>query len=134
MTLRIRKYGDPVLETNCTPVAQFGTDELKQLVEDMFETMYAHNGVGLAAPQVNSPQRLTVIDTSNGEARSRRRARADQRNPRKKRGKQVGEEVSIDQASARRGAGDAGAGARAGCERRVLRGRMARIAGANDSA
>jgi peptide deformylase len=63
MTLRIRKYGDPVLETNCAPVAEFGTpEELKKLVDDMFETMYAHKGVGLAAPQVGVAKRLTVID------------------------------------------------------------------------
>ncbi|MCL4793412.1 MAG: peptide deformylase [Bryobacteraceae bacterium] len=91
MTLRIRKYGDPVLETNCTPVAQFGTDELKQLVEDMFETMYAHKGVGLAAPQVGLSQRLTVIDTSAGEDPA---ARLVLINPEilEKQGKQVGEE------------------------------------------
>lgn len=80
-----------MLETNCTPVADFGTDELKQLVEDMFETMYAHKGVGLAAPQIGLSQRLTVIDTSAGEDPS---ARLVLINPEilEKQGKQVGEE------------------------------------------
>ncbi|MFN0105939.1 MAG: peptide deformylase [Bryobacteraceae bacterium] len=67
MILEIRKYGDPVLETRCEKVANFGTAELKQLVFDMFETMYGNKGVGLAAPQVGVLQRLTVIDTSAGE-------------------------------------------------------------------
>lgn len=91
MTLRIRKYGDPVLETACAPVTEFGTPELKQLVDDMFETMYAHKGVGLAAPQVGVAQRLTVIDPSAGEDPD---ARLILVNPEilEKRGKQVGEE------------------------------------------
>lgn len=91
MTLRIRKYGDPVLETSCAPVAEFGTPELKQLVDDMFETMYAHKGVGLAAPQVGLPQRLTVIDPSAGEDPA---AKLVLINPEilEKQGKQVGEE------------------------------------------
>lgn len=67
MVLKIRKYGDPVLETPCDPVTEFGTDELKQLVDNMFETMYANKGVGLAAPQVGVSKRLTVIDPSAGE-------------------------------------------------------------------
>ncbi|MBE0657341.1 MAG: peptide deformylase [Bryobacteraceae bacterium] len=67
MVLKIRKYGDPVLETPCDPVTEFGSDELKQLVDNMFETMYANKGVGLAAPQVGVSKRLTVIDPSAGE-------------------------------------------------------------------
>ncbi|MGC4054319.1 MAG: peptide deformylase [Paludibaculum sp.] len=67
MVLRIVKYGNPVLEQVAQPIAEFGTAELKQLVEDMFETMYANKGVGLAAPQVALSQRLTVIDPSAGE-------------------------------------------------------------------
>ncbi|MBA3975129.1 MAG: peptide deformylase [Candidatus Solibacter sp.] len=67
MVLKIRKYGDPVLETPCDAVTEFGTDELKQLVDNMFETMYANKGVGLAAPQVGVSKRLTVIDPSAGE-------------------------------------------------------------------
>lgn len=67
MVLRIVKYGDPVLETKARPVTEFGTPELRQLVDDMFETMYANKGIGLAAPQVAVSQRLTVIDPSAGE-------------------------------------------------------------------
>ena len=67
MLLKIVKYGDPVLETPCEPVMEFDTPELRQLVEDLFETMYEASGVGLAAPQVGLSRRLTVIDCSCGE-------------------------------------------------------------------
>ncbi len=67
MVLRIVKYGDPVLEQKALNVINFGTPELLQLVDDMFETMYANKGIGLAAPQVALRQRLTVIDPSAGE-------------------------------------------------------------------
>jgi peptide deformylase len=66
MILRIRKYGDPVLETKAEPVTEFN-GELKQLAADMFETMYANKGIGLAAPQVGVSKRLTVLDPSAGE-------------------------------------------------------------------
>jgi peptide deformylase len=67
MIYRICKYGEPVLETPGEPVTEFDTPELNQLVEDMFETMYANKGVGLAAPQVGLSKRVTVIDCSGGE-------------------------------------------------------------------
>lgn len=67
MLYKVVKYGDPVLETPAEPVTGFGTDELRQLVEDMFETMYANKGVGLAAPQIGISLRLAVVDTSAGE-------------------------------------------------------------------
>ena len=69
MLRKIVKYGDPVLETVCDPIpeSEFGTPELQSLVDDMFETMYRARGVGLAAPQVGIPKRLTVIDCSGGE-------------------------------------------------------------------
>jgi peptide deformylase len=66
MILRIRKYGDPVLETKAEPVTEFN-GELRRLAEDMFETMYAHKGIGLAAPQVGVSRRLAIIDPSAGE-------------------------------------------------------------------
>jgi peptide deformylase len=66
MILRIRKYGDPVLETRAEPVTEFNS-ELRQLAEDMIETMYANKGIGLAAPQVGVSRRLAVIDPSAGE-------------------------------------------------------------------
>jgi peptide deformylase len=62
----IVKYGDPVLETPARPVEKFD-DELKALVADMFESMYAAQGVGLAAPQIGVSVRLTVIDVTNGK-------------------------------------------------------------------
>lgn len=64
--LKIVKYGDPVLEAPGDPVTEFD-DELKKLVSDMFETMYAAPGVGLAAPQVGVSKRLYVMDCSGGK-------------------------------------------------------------------
>ena len=63
--LEIVKYGDPVLETPGEPVTEFDAG-LKRLVSDMFETMYAARGVGLAAPQVGVSKRLFVMDCSGG--------------------------------------------------------------------
>lgn len=69
MRRKIVKYGDPVLETVCDPVPEsdFGSPELRKLVDDMFQTMYEAQGVGLAAPQIGIPKRLTVIDCTGGE-------------------------------------------------------------------
>jgi peptide deformylase len=70
MTHKVVRYiNNPNLEKPSAPVAEeeFGTPELEQLVEDMFETMYASRGLGLAAPQIDVHKRLTVIDTSGGE-------------------------------------------------------------------
>ena len=67
MIYRVVKYGDPVLETRAAIITNFDTPDLHQLVADMFETMYAHKGVGLAAPQIGLSQRLTVIDCSAGQ-------------------------------------------------------------------
>lgn len=66
MIYHVVKYGDPVLEKKTAPVTAFDA-ELEQLANDMFETMYAARGVGLAAPQVGLSKRLTVIDCSAGE-------------------------------------------------------------------
>jgi peptide deformylase len=63
--LDIVKYGEPVLETPGEPVTEFDA-ALKRLVADMFETMYAARGVGLAAPQVGVSKRLFVMDCSGG--------------------------------------------------------------------
>ena len=63
MTLTILEYPDPRLRTKAAPV-QAVDDELRQLIDDMIETMYAANGIGLAATQVNVHQRLLVIDVS----------------------------------------------------------------------
>ena len=67
MIYPIVKYGHPVLEQRGTDVVNFATPELQKLIEDMFESMYAAKGVGLAAPQIGIGQRLAVIDTSAGE-------------------------------------------------------------------
>ena len=53
--------GDPVLRQEAAPVGSFGP-ELESLVEDMFETMYHADGVGLAAPQIGIGQRVLVVD------------------------------------------------------------------------
>ena len=66
MIYPIVKYGDPVLETPTQFVEKFD-EELQTLVADMFESMYAANGVGLAAPQIGVGRRLAVIDVSNGK-------------------------------------------------------------------
>ena len=63
MIYPIVKFGNPVLETSAERVTEFG-DELKKLVEDMFESMYAAHGVGLAAPQIGISKRLAVIDVT----------------------------------------------------------------------
>ena len=59
--LDIRVLGDPVLRKPTKPVTQV-TDELRTLIADMFETMYAAEGIGLAAPQVGRTERLAVVD------------------------------------------------------------------------
>lgn len=59
--LQIRHYPDPVLSIKGEPVTTFDA-ELRQLAEDMAETMYAAPGIGLAAPQVGVSKRLVVID------------------------------------------------------------------------
>lgn len=61
MIYPIVKFGDPVLEKQAEPVTVFD-DDLKKLVDDMFESMYAAHGVGLAAPQIGISKRLAVID------------------------------------------------------------------------
>ena len=63
MNYPIVKFGNPVLETSAERVTEFG-DELKKLVEDMFESMYEAKGVGLAAPQIGISKRLAVIDVT----------------------------------------------------------------------
>lgn len=69
--LKIAHYPEPVLLTVGKPVAEEEfNDDLKQLVDDMFETMYAAGGVGLAAPQIFVSKRLFVMDVpgENGES------------------------------------------------------------------
>ena len=66
MALRtIRVQGDPVLEKVCKPVTEI-TPRIKELIEDMLDTMYEANGVGLSAPQVGILKRIVVIDVGDG--------------------------------------------------------------------
>ena len=59
----IRIQGDPILNKTCKPVAQI-SDRIRELIDDMFDTMYEANGVGLAAPQIGILKRIFVIDVS----------------------------------------------------------------------
>ncbi|MBO6015041.1 MAG: peptide deformylase [Lachnospiraceae bacterium] len=64
MALRkIREIGDAVLTKKCKEVVEMN-DRTRELIDDMFETMYDANGVGLAAPQVGVLKRIVVIDTT----------------------------------------------------------------------
>src|SRR5271157_4357734 len=63
MIYPIVKYGDAVLEKPSAPITQFD-DALAKLAEDMFESMYAAHGVGLAAPQIGMAKRVAVIDVT----------------------------------------------------------------------
>jgi peptide deformylase len=60
MLLNLRYFGDPILRQHCEEIAEV-TDEIRQLVQDMIETMDKHNGIGLAAPQVGRPIRLFIL-------------------------------------------------------------------------
>src|SRR5260370_38904828 len=62
----IVKYGDPVLEKPAATIKKFDT-ELEHLVEEMFASMDAANGVGLAAPQIGKSIRLAVVDVTLGK-------------------------------------------------------------------
>ena len=62
MILPIVAYGHPVLRKECEDITK-DYPELSKLIEDMWETMYYTNGVGLAAPQINRPVRIFVVDT-----------------------------------------------------------------------
>ena len=90
MVHEIVKLGDPVLEKVAAPITVFD-DELRKLVEEMFESMYAAQGVGLAAPQIGISKYLAVIDTTFKEDPS---AKLVLVNPRiiHTEGKQVGSE------------------------------------------
>ena len=62
----IVKYGDAILEKPTAPITKFDAD-LEELTEDMFASMYAAQGVGLAAPQIGKGLRLTVVDVTGGK-------------------------------------------------------------------
>jgi peptide deformylase len=63
MIYPIVRYGNAVLETPAEPITDFN-DDLRKLADDMFESMYAAHGVGLAAPQIGIGKRIVVIDVS----------------------------------------------------------------------
>lgn len=67
MVRKILKYGEPVLERAAELITDFDTAELREVIADMWETMYAAKGVGLAAPQIGLSKRISVIDISVGE-------------------------------------------------------------------
>ena len=62
----IVKYPDPILQRPTEKITEFN-EELRTLAEDMFESMYKAQGIGLAAPQIGVSKRITVIDLSNKE-------------------------------------------------------------------
>lgn len=62
---KIRTIGDEILRKQCKPVKEI-TPRITELLEDMFETMYQSNGVGLAAPQVGILKQIVVIDVEDG--------------------------------------------------------------------
>ena len=66
MKLEVRILGDPVLRAKAEPVGEI-SEATRQLIRDMFETMYAEEGVGLAAPQVGVSERIIVVDPHNDE-------------------------------------------------------------------
>ena len=67
--LDVLRFPDERLRTKAAPVAEVN-DEIKNIVADMFETMYAENGVGLAATQVDIHKRIVVIDVSEDKEQS----------------------------------------------------------------
>lgn len=62
---QIRTIGDDILTKECKPVKEMN-DRTRELIEDMFETMYDNNGCGLAAPQVGIRKQIVVIDVEDG--------------------------------------------------------------------
>jgi peptide deformylase len=71
MILNVVKYGDPILTKRADEVTEFD-EELRKLVDNMFQTMYGAPGVGLAAPQVGVLKRLFVMDCSSGKDRKQK--------------------------------------------------------------
>lgn len=62
---QVRTIGDDILRKECKPVKEM-TPRIQELIEDMFETMYETNGVGLAAPQVGILKQIVVMDVDDG--------------------------------------------------------------------
>jgi peptide deformylase len=72
MVREILRMGDPRLLQVSRPVTEFDTAELHALLSDMFETMHAANGAGLAAPQIGVPLRVVIFGYADPEARNPR--------------------------------------------------------------
>jgi peptide deformylase len=72
MVREILRMGDPRLLQPSAPVQQFGTAELRALIADMFDTMHAANGAGLAAPQIGVPLRVVIFGYADAPARNPR--------------------------------------------------------------
>ncbi len=92
MIYPIVKFGDPVLEKKAERVEEFDTPELHQFIEDMFESMHAAKGVGLAAPQIGFSRSIAVIDTTGGDEEPGQRLVLINPEIIRREGKQVGEE------------------------------------------
>jgi peptide deformylase len=73
----ILRMGDPRLLRISEPVRDFGAPELRTLVDDMFETMHAASGAGLAAPQIGVPLRVVIFGYADSSARNPRYPEAD---------------------------------------------------------
>jgi len=67
----ILRMGDPRLLQRAAPVGAFGTAQLGQLIEDMFDTMRAADGAGLAAPQIGVPLRVVIFGSADGRPNPR---------------------------------------------------------------
>ena len=65
MILEIKRYPDPILRKKCEEIKEI-TSEIKVLIENMFETMYQNQGVGLSACQVGVPKQIAVLDVGDG--------------------------------------------------------------------
>ena len=63
---KVLRYGDPILRTPSKEVHKV-SKKVQELVNDLIDTMYAQNGVGLAAPQIGVNQRIFVVDVSTGD-------------------------------------------------------------------
>ncbi|RME26792.1 MAG: peptide deformylase [Deltaproteobacteria bacterium] len=62
----LKIYPDPVLRQKCKPVEEVD-DEVRSLLDDLVQSMYAHRGIGLAAPQIGEPVRVAVVDVGQQE-------------------------------------------------------------------
>ncbi|HEU0200658.1 MAG TPA: peptide deformylase [Burkholderiaceae bacterium] len=77
MIREILRMGDPRLLTVAEPVREFSTPALRSLLQDMFDTMHAANGAGLAAPQIAVPLRVVIFGSADPAARNPRYPAAD---------------------------------------------------------